>query len=322
MTPHAPSWSAADGSFPHPDIDLLADLSEGLVGPADLPALQEHLDRCEECADTLAALTEVRELLGSVDTPPMPADVAARIDSALAAEAAAAAAAREAAEESGNAPEAVRAPVPAAPAPLSGALAPPNRRSEGTGPGRPRSRRRRILVGTAAVLTTLGLAALLVRQTDPAGQHPSASAAADSSVGRPGTTADGPVYQDGLLTAQIQQLLAASGTPKAPSQRAESFHAEPRPAASPKPDTTGPDSAPPTTAFGGSPAGALPDCLPAATGHGAEAPLAVGHGRYGPADVTALVYPLPGRPGELDVYLVTSGCPGATVVLHRTVPSR
>ncbi|MGW4898167.1 hypothetical protein ACWEQL_38885, partial [Kitasatospora sp. NPDC004240] len=81
-------------SFPagsHPDVDELADLAEGLVeDAATADALQRHLAGCADCRGTTDALGEVRALLGAAETPPMPQDVAARLDATLAAEAEAA----------------------------------------------------------------------------------------------------------------------------------------------------------------------------------------------------------------------------------------
>lgn len=72
----------------HPDVAEISDLTEGLL-PADRrDDIRRHLDRCELCADVHASLEEIRGLLGTVPGPPrMPADVAGRIDAALAAEA-------------------------------------------------------------------------------------------------------------------------------------------------------------------------------------------------------------------------------------------
>ncbi|NBE51759.1 anti-sigma factor family protein [Streptomyces boluensis] len=72
----------------HPDVTELSDLTEGLLPPSRTADVREHLDDCELCADVLASLTEIRDLLGTLPGPPqMPADVAGRIDAALAAEA-------------------------------------------------------------------------------------------------------------------------------------------------------------------------------------------------------------------------------------------
>lgn len=72
----------------HPDVTEISDLTEGLL-PADRrDDIREHLEECGLCADVHASLEEIRGLLGTVPGPPrMPADVAGRIDAALAAEA-------------------------------------------------------------------------------------------------------------------------------------------------------------------------------------------------------------------------------------------
>ncbi|MCD0482196.1 hypothetical protein LO771_07155 [Streptacidiphilus sp. ASG 303] len=84
-----PPRSAADIPEPvsHPAVEEIADLTEDLLPPQDADAVRAHLDGCAECADTRDALLEIRSLLGDSGTPRMPADVAGRIDAALAAEA-------------------------------------------------------------------------------------------------------------------------------------------------------------------------------------------------------------------------------------------
>ncbi|MDC0768477.1 hypothetical protein [Streptomyces sp. HD] len=72
----------------HPDVAEISDLTEGLLPPSRTADVRRHLDECVLCADVHASLEEIRGLLGSVTGPPrMPADVAGRIDAALAAEA-------------------------------------------------------------------------------------------------------------------------------------------------------------------------------------------------------------------------------------------
>ena len=72
----------------HPDVAEISDLTEGLLSPARTSEVRRHLDGCELCADVHASLEEIRGLLGTLPGPPrMPADVAGRIDAALAAEA-------------------------------------------------------------------------------------------------------------------------------------------------------------------------------------------------------------------------------------------
>ncbi|WP_042415881.1 anti-sigma factor family protein [Streptacidiphilus anmyonensis] len=74
----------------HPDADLLAEHAEELLTPEQSADLTAHLASCEECRETYDALVELTALLGAEPAPgPMPDDVAARIDAALAAERAA-----------------------------------------------------------------------------------------------------------------------------------------------------------------------------------------------------------------------------------------
>ncbi|MYV98161.1 zf-HC2 domain-containing protein, partial [Streptomyces sp. SID3343] len=68
----------------HIDVDILSDLVEGLLPTEREADLTPHLAGCAECRDTRDALAEIRELLGAQPVEPMPADVVARIDSALA----------------------------------------------------------------------------------------------------------------------------------------------------------------------------------------------------------------------------------------------
>lgn len=68
----------------HIDVDVLSDLVEGLLSASREAELAPHLAGCDECRDTLDALREIRDLLGAQPVEPMPADVAARIDGALA----------------------------------------------------------------------------------------------------------------------------------------------------------------------------------------------------------------------------------------------
>jgi len=70
----------------HLSLDALAELQEGIAENAD--ALRRHLDGCATCRKRAGQLRASRALLSTLPADPMPADVAARIDAALAAEAA------------------------------------------------------------------------------------------------------------------------------------------------------------------------------------------------------------------------------------------
>jgi hypothetical protein len=69
----------------HLSLDALAELQEGIADDAD--ALRRHLDGCADCRARAGQLHTSRALLSALPTDSMPADVAARIDAALAAEA-------------------------------------------------------------------------------------------------------------------------------------------------------------------------------------------------------------------------------------------
>ncbi|MDQ1748831.1 MAG: hypothetical protein QOD07_3094 [Frankiaceae bacterium] len=68
----------------HLSLDQLAELDEGIAANAD--ALRRHLDGCAACRARAGQLNASRALLSTLPAEAMPADVAARIDAALAAE--------------------------------------------------------------------------------------------------------------------------------------------------------------------------------------------------------------------------------------------
>jgi hypothetical protein len=70
----------------HPDVSQLSDLTEGLLPRLRAAEVRRHLDACTLCADTHRSIIEIRGLLGALPAPAMPADVAERIDTVLAAE--------------------------------------------------------------------------------------------------------------------------------------------------------------------------------------------------------------------------------------------
>ncbi len=202
----------------HPDVAEISDLAEGLL-PADRTTeLRRHLDDCELCADVYASLEEIRGLLGTLPGPPrMPAEVAGRIDAALAAEALLNAAGTEAAES----PEPVSVPGSASQddgddsdARVSRETSTPPDRPAGrprlstTGPGRKsrtRSGRRRIAVlGTVFTVAALGLGSVLL--TSLGDNKPPTGAEAERQT----TAAD--TFSEGKLPEQVTGLLAENKT--------------------------------------------------------------------------------------------------------------
>lgn len=318
--------SSPDPVGAHPSVDELADLAEDLVEPATAEELRRHLDGCADCRGTAEALSEIGALLGEAPAPVMPADVAARLDAALAA-AAADADATDRATSAPAAPQGTHRGATAAGPPRGPATAPhsptappgpPGRpataASSPTGPGRPRPRRRRaaVLLGAAAALLAVGLgSALLLRPADQqAADSTTVRAGAPAAAGAPSgdataapraeLSAGGTVYQDDRLAAQVQQLLSrADATPDGPA----------------KPFS--PSAAPPAEGDRGLTGGGATPACPAP----ADGPLlATDRGSYAGSPVELLVYAVPGRPDQLDVYLRSPDC--GPVQLHRTVPAR
>ncbi|MEJ8670204.1 hypothetical protein [Streptomyces sp. NBC_01614] len=209
----------------HPDVTELSDLTEGLLPPARTTEVRSHLDQCELCADVHGSLEEIRELLGTLPGPArMPADVAGRIDAALAAEALL----------NATAPDGVAAPTLAGDthAALSGAddgahvsretSAAAHRpaghaRSSTTGPGRKDrkkpGRRRVAVLGAAFTAAALGLGSVLLTSLMGGG---GAGPSADGGQ----TTAD--TFSAAKLEKQVTDLLAASesspGTSRGPDR--------------------------------------------------------------------------------------------------------
>jgi hypothetical protein len=69
---------------PHPHLDTLADLDAGVLEGAEADRVRAHVAGCARCEQAVAAFEGVRADLRALPAPPMPAVVAARLDSALA----------------------------------------------------------------------------------------------------------------------------------------------------------------------------------------------------------------------------------------------
>ncbi|MFF5156129.1 anti-sigma factor family protein [Streptomyces sp. NPDC000348] len=193
----------------HPDVAEISDLTEGLLPSARSADVRRHLDECALCADVHASLEEIRDLLGTAPGPPrMPADVAGRIDAALAAEALLHATAPE--------PEAAAEPADTSPASSDGEPAHVSRetstpqgqpggrpRSTTTGPGRKgrlRGGRRRVAVlGTVFTVAALGIGSVVLSSVnDGTGQDEGPRTAASDT------------FSEGKLEKQVTDLLAQS----------------------------------------------------------------------------------------------------------------
>ncbi|MDI3420560.1 hypothetical protein [Streptomyces luteolus] len=249
--------TATTGAAEHPDVSELSELTEGLLPPSRKSEVRDHVDGCELCADVLDSLTEIRELLGTLPGPPqMPADVAGRIDAALAAEALLDAtrpaegavhaparlsgqpsepderAAEQASGQAADQPSERTADQPAEPhvsretasAPAAGAPdRPAGHPRAATGPGRraggPRRRRRNIagaVIGAVATVAAIGLGTLMLQP---------GSNGADSGQNNASDLAGTQTFSGSALDDQVSSLLAKDKSP-APEASKPSFGTE------------------------------------------------------------------------------------------------
>ncbi|WMX46084.1 anti-sigma factor [Streptomyces roseicoloratus] len=289
----------------HPDVSEISDLTEGLLSPSRSAAVRLHLDGCPLCADVRASLEEIRGLLGTLPGPPrMPAEIAGRIDAALAAEALLNATAP------GAVPDVSRETSPARPAPAAPASArPAGRPSAASGPGRPRRARRRRVAALGAVFgaAALGLSLFFVQSgalnLGGAGDTDKRSDAAISA-------ADSARFDGEPVPATVQALLQQNaGTFKVPQD-------QPAPESLTTEGDDGQKRSLPVT---------LPDCVKAATGRG-EAVLAFRQGEFQGMPAYLLVLPDTADGTRVQAYVVDASCATGggktegTVLLQESVP--
>ncbi|MEV6001317.1 hypothetical protein AB0M25_18985 [Streptomyces griseomycini] len=276
----------------HPDVAEISDLTEGLLPPARSSDVRRHLDECELCADVRASLEEIRGLLGTMPGPPrMPAEVASRIDAALAAEALLHATAPDTGEDPDAPPvtldveqrdgqthvsrETSASPVRPAGRP----------RSSTTGPGRKsrlRGGRRRIAVlGTVFTVAALGLGSVLLSPWND-GKEPD---------GEQQTTA-ADTFSEEKLEKQVTDLLAhsqpegtGSRTPHTFGMQSESGAASPKVLKQP----------------------AVPECVREGIGRN-DAALATEQGTYGGKKALLVVLPDVSDDTRVTAYIVDATC--------------
>ncbi|MFD3522770.1 anti-sigma factor family protein [Streptomyces sp. NPDC058653] len=306
------------GMTEHPDVSEISDLTEGLLSPARSVEVREHLDGCSLCADVYASLEEIRGLLGSLPGPPcMPADVAARIDGALAAEAllnatapdpsgtdATADVSREtsrttdapeaAASEAEPASEPDPALVPSAVTP--GAVAPDAPRADrpaghsraARGPGRARQLRRRrgAILGAVFGTAAIGVSVLLL-QTSPGGEDTTMKA--DSGTSQ--ADGSGAAFSGTGIREKVGSLLASTpstGEPRA-AEGLDSTRNAPTTTASPKLMSQ------------------VPPCIQQGTGR-SDIPLAAERGTYEGTDAFLLVLSDPDDGSLVRAYVIDAAC--------------
>ncbi|WP_327354836.1 anti-sigma factor family protein [Streptomyces sp. NBC_01304] len=300
----------------HPEVSELSELAEGLLSPARTADVRRHLDGCVLCADVHASLEEIRSLLGTLPGPPqMPADVAGRIDAALAAEALldASLPGIDTSPDESNATAPTREPDIADTAREASAARetdehvsretsptvdrPAGHPRASTGPGRSAPRRRRRIaaaaLGTLATVAAIGLGTLLIQSAGDNGSESGGTVASDQSDSR--------AFSKKELGDQVQSLLTESmSTSKAddPSHRSPGANSADGGVRTPEMETA-------PTLFGKEPD--VPECVK--RGISSEAtPLATEKGTYEGTAAYLVVLPHATDTSRVSAYVVDASC--------------
>ncbi|MGK5549392.1 hypothetical protein ACSNOH_32400 [Streptomyces sp. URMC 127] len=345
------SMTGTDG---HPEVAEISALTEGVLSPARTADVREHLAVCELCEDVRSSLDEIRGALGTLPGPPrMPADIAGRIDAALAA---------EALLDSTTPPHGVRVPVSRETEASAGSRV--SRETEASA-GSPLSHETRTPADSPVSRETPPLAGPAVSRETPAGPPPREAAGRPANRSR--TTA-GPGRQTRprkarskrtrhwptvlLASACVAAVISAgaiflqSGGTDAPGQTpatgGESRTSAPALASGdlttrvqellkPSPfganESRGKTAESPETPPGTLSAsnGTVPLCVRQGTGRTEEA-LISEQETYGGEDAYLLVLPHPGDVTLVDAYVVSATCVDAggttpgKVLLNETLP--
>ncbi|MDV9172400.1 hypothetical protein R6V09_20125 [Streptomyces sp. W16] len=287
----------------HPDVAEISDLTEGLLPPSRTTEVRQHLDECELCADVFDSLEEIRGLLGTLPGPPrMPAEIAGRIDAALAAEALLGA----------TAPEALAAPIlVSASRSVSGEdigthvsreTSPPTDRPSGrahaaTGPGRKErsrgGRRGRIVLGAVFTAAVLGAGSLFLQSL---GDHKTS----DAAHGNPTSAAD--TFSKGKLESEVADLLSSKTATSRGPGTGDSWNAETA--------SGGPKSSVKTPQTLIQPSGTIPNCIRQGINRGDEDVLGAKKGTYKGSAAYLVVLPDASDNTRVMAYVVDAACVG------------
>ncbi|MFD7150635.1 MULTISPECIES: hypothetical protein [Streptomyces] len=293
----------------HPEVSEISDLTEGLLSPSRTAEVRQHVAGCDLCSEVRDSLEEIRDLLGTMPTPePMPEDIAARIDAALAAEVRPAGpvadepvvVSRETTTDedtttdratSESASRSIGTPTPRRPAGRSAAA---------TGPGRRPTRRRRraVVLGTAFGAAVIGMSVFFLQSIAPSGD--SSKTAADSGVS---AAESGPhAYADGTLESQVQDLLGGRASPESSGAKKVPPGADTKSTS----EAVTPDTAATRSPLK-APAVVVPPCVQQATGRTTPA-LALDEGTYQGTDAYLVVLPHRSDPSRVQAYVVAASC--------------
>ncbi|MFI6407733.1 anti-sigma factor family protein [Streptomyces sp. NPDC050548] len=285
----------------HPDVAEISDLTEGLLPPSRTTEVRQHLDECELCADVHDSLEEIRGLLGTLPGPPrMPAEVATRIDAALAAEALLGA----------TAPETLDAPtLVSASRSVSGedtgthvsretslpADRPSGRAHAATGPGRKdRSRggrRGRIVLGAVFTAAVLGAGSLFLQSL---GDHKTS----DAGHGNPTSATD--TFSKGKLESEVADLLSVKTATSRSPDTGDSWNAATVP--------DGPKSSVKTPQTLIQPSGTIPNCIRQGINRGNDDVLGAKKGTYNGNAAYLVVLPDASDSTRVTAYVVDAAC--------------
>ncbi|MFJ4871171.1 hypothetical protein [Streptomyces sp. NPDC088757] len=274
----------------HPDVSEISDLAEGLLSPSRSAAVRRHVDGCPLCADVRSSLEEIRSLLGTLPGPSrMPAEIAGRIDAALAAEALLDATAPDGESDTPVSRETSHPSVetpPSSPAPDR----PSGRPRAATGPGRSKRPRRRIAllstIGAAFGAVVLGTSLYLSQAGGTAGDDVATGAKkADAAV-----TAAAP-FSGSPVEERVQELLSQDRTLRTPQGVGPESMSSDTGAVSPRRSGDG----------------AVPACVLAGTGR-TDPVLAHEQGEYQGKSAYLLVLTDPADTAHVQAYVLDASC--------------
>ncbi|MFI1186685.1 hypothetical protein [Streptomyces californicus] len=293
----------------HPEVSEISDLTEGLLAPSRVAEVQQHLAECVLCTEVRDFLEEIRGLLGTMPAPePMPEDIAARIDAALAAEAHPVPyteddpvdVSRETSTDEGAPTGRATAGSTSVPGSTAAPVRPAGRSSAPTGPGRRPTRRRRrtVVLGTAFGAAIIGMSVFFLQSLAPSGD--ATKSVTDGGVSAADSSAS--AYTDGTLEAHVRNLLGNGVSHESPGAKK----------VPPEADTKSSNEAPtpeaePSRSLMRAPAVAVPSCVQKATGRTTPA-LALEEGTYRGTDAYLVVLPHTSDSSRVEAYLVASAC--------------
>jgi hypothetical protein len=257
----------------HPEPAEIAALDEDLLPSAEAAVLRNHLNQCDTCTEIRADLGALTDALGDLPDPgPLPDDIAARIDTALAGEAA-----RAVSRETRKTADA------------------PRRLRQQAWYGRAQV----ALAACGAVVALVAGGAVLQAVSDDAHSDDGASDMAGELEAAYGEEADEGAAQTGEpLEFQVRALLAEAESTHPLTAEGDAAPEEATPDADVPPEQS--DSAT-----------EVPACVENAIGR-REAPLAADEEDYAGIDAYLVVFPHEADPDRVDAYVVAASCATAS----------